>query len=151
VTDKYGNPWPMYRVSPANRLTPLQAVRRFCLDCVCGVSAEVELCPVEGCSLYPFRFGNYPANHQGAKTVLKPIRAKCVDCMPEPLKRGQVAVRDCERKSCPIHAYRMGTNPSLIGKRGKGVPIQKSGHCGPQIEDQPFPPCPTGSRLTPGI
>ena len=40
--------------------TPLQAIRRKCLDCVCGSPKEVELCVIPDCSLYPYRFGKRP-------------------------------------------------------------------------------------------
>jgi hypothetical protein len=40
--------------------TPLKAMRRKCLDCCCGPPKEVELCPVEGCSLFPYRLGKHP-------------------------------------------------------------------------------------------
>ena len=38
-------------------ITPLQAIRQKCLDCVWGDSKEVKLCPAETCPLFPFRFG----------------------------------------------------------------------------------------------
>ena len=37
--------------------TPLRAIKEKCLDCCCGSYIEVKLCPVEGCPLFPFRFG----------------------------------------------------------------------------------------------
>ena len=40
---------------------PLAAIRLKCLDCVCGATKEVELCPVKKCSLWPFRFGKRPS------------------------------------------------------------------------------------------
>ena len=40
--------------------TPMKAIRRRCLDCCCGSSQEVGLCPVHSCSLYPYRFGKRP-------------------------------------------------------------------------------------------
>ena len=83
TVDKYGNPWPKYRVYPPKILAPLKAVRNKCLDCCCESADEVRLCPVEDCSLWPFRMGVYPENHQGAKSVLKPIKLKCQDCIPE--------------------------------------------------------------------
>jgi hypothetical protein len=116
--DKYGNPWPKYRVYPPRILSPLQAVRHKCLDCCCESSQEVELCPVEGCLLWPFRFGRYPEGHRGPKTVLRPIKRKCKDCMPEAFKPGTRAVVDCEKKCCPIFPYRLGTNPKLKGTGG---------------------------------
>ena len=39
------------------RITPMKAIRLKCLDCCCGSSKEVELCPCENCPLYLFRFG----------------------------------------------------------------------------------------------
>lgn len=41
-------------------LTPIKAIRAKCLDCCCGSSKEVELCPIPDCSLYPYRFGRNP-------------------------------------------------------------------------------------------
>lgn len=37
--------------------TALKSIRLKCLDCSCGSSKEVELCPVTNCPLYPHRFG----------------------------------------------------------------------------------------------
>ena len=41
-------------------LTPMKAIRAKCLDCSGGNPNEVKLCPVEKCSLYPFRLGKNP-------------------------------------------------------------------------------------------
>lgn len=42
-------------------LTPLQAIRQNCLDCMCGNAAEVSRCPMESkCTLFPYRFGHNP-------------------------------------------------------------------------------------------
>lgn len=43
-----------------NRLTPIKAIRAWCLECVCGVASEVKLCPSEDCPLYPYRLGKNP-------------------------------------------------------------------------------------------
>jgi len=116
--DKYGNPWPKYRAYPPKINSPLKAVRHKCLDCCCESNAEVEKCPVESCPLHPFRFGTYPSSHRGTKSVLRPIREHCMDCMPESFKRGQTAVGHCEKKCCPIWPYRLGTNPKRKGQGG---------------------------------
>jgi hypothetical protein len=92
--------------------SPLRAVRAFCLDCCCDSSKEVELCPAETCPLWLFRFGSYPADHQGTKSVLRPIKARCKDCLPEE------PVRDCEKKLCSLWPYRLGTNPKRKGLGG---------------------------------
>lgn len=41
-------------------ISPLKAIRLKCLDCSCGSSNEVKLCPVAKCPLYPFREGHNP-------------------------------------------------------------------------------------------
>lgn len=42
-------------------LTPVRAIRRFCLDCMGGSSAEVARCTSVGCSLFGYRLGKKPA------------------------------------------------------------------------------------------
>ena len=41
-------------------MTPLKAIRAKCLDCCCGQSIEVKLCPIDDCPLYAYRFGRGP-------------------------------------------------------------------------------------------
>ena len=46
-------------------LTPVKAIRAKCLDCCCGSSNEVDLCPNDGvhsdlCPLYKYRKGHNP-------------------------------------------------------------------------------------------
>lgn len=42
------------------RISALKAIRLKCLDCCCGSSHEVKLCPCTKCPLYPFREGHNP-------------------------------------------------------------------------------------------
>lgn len=42
-------------------MTPLKAIRAKCLDCMCGQVYEVRKCPVNDCSLWPYRMGHRPA------------------------------------------------------------------------------------------
>ena len=44
----------------ADLRSPAKAIRAYCLDCTAGQTKEVELCPIERCPLYPFRFGKNP-------------------------------------------------------------------------------------------
>jgi hypothetical protein len=44
----------------AKVLTPLKAIRAFCLECCGGSRKEVELCSAEDCSLWLYRFGKRP-------------------------------------------------------------------------------------------
>ena len=47
-------------------MTPIQAIRKHCLDCCCGRSQVVKFCTCDGlnstrCHLWPYRFGMRPA------------------------------------------------------------------------------------------
>ncbi len=62
-------------------LTPLQAVRLKCLDCADGSRGEVKECAVQGCELWPYRFGRQPEEGvKAASTAARAIKAKCVAC-----------------------------------------------------------------------
>ena len=39
---------------------PVKVIRNKCLDCCGGSSKEVELCPIETCPLWRWRFGKNP-------------------------------------------------------------------------------------------
>ena len=41
-------------------LTPVKAIRAYCIECSGGMTKEVKLCPVENCPLYPYRMGKRP-------------------------------------------------------------------------------------------
>ncbi len=41
-------------------MSTLKAIRKKCLDCCCNSPQEVELCHIESCALYPYRFGKNP-------------------------------------------------------------------------------------------
>lgn len=43
------------------RLTPLTAIRSFCLECLAWSSDEVEKCTAPLCPLFPFRSGKEPS------------------------------------------------------------------------------------------
>jgi hypothetical protein len=41
-------------------MSPMDAIRRKCLDCCVGQQAEVRLCEAIACPLWPFRAGRHP-------------------------------------------------------------------------------------------
>jgi len=43
------------------RLTPVKAIRHFCISCSGHSTLEVRLCPAQNCELYPYRLGKNPA------------------------------------------------------------------------------------------
>lgn len=38
----------------------LKAIRKKCLDCVCGSRFEVRACPAKNCPLWEYRMGHRP-------------------------------------------------------------------------------------------
>jgi hypothetical protein len=87
-------------------MTPLKAIRKFCLSCYGGNTAEVSTCPDE-CELWALRSG------KGIKgeSTLKAIKKKCLWCM----NGSRQDVRDCPTKNCEIYIYRLGHNPARKG------------------------------------
>ena len=45
-------------------MTAIQAIRQYCIGCMCDDKNEVKNCPVVDCELYPFRLGRNP-NYKG--------------------------------------------------------------------------------------
>jgi predicted NAD/FAD-binding protein len=43
------------------RLTPIKAIRQYCIACSGGSRAEVANCEIDDCTLYPYRMGHRPA------------------------------------------------------------------------------------------
>jgi len=56
-------------------MTPMKAIRAKCLDCCCGSSNEVRLCPSEDCPLWPYRFGHNP-NRKGTGGKISTLTEK---------------------------------------------------------------------------
>ena len=48
-------------------LNKSQAIRRFCLECVCWQPIEVKKCTDPMCPLYAFRFGRDPSLNRSKK------------------------------------------------------------------------------------
>lgn len=49
---------------PGRFSTRAYAIRSKCLDCCCGCSREVALCPLTGCPHWPWRSGNGTRAHR---------------------------------------------------------------------------------------
>ena len=55
-------------------LTPIKAIRAKCIDCMCGLTHEVKLCPITDCSLWPYRMGHNP--NRAGKGGKPPIQVR---------------------------------------------------------------------------
>lgn len=47
-----------------DKLTPLKAIRRKCIECCNGQQVEVRRCTCENCPLYGYRMGHRPKDEQ---------------------------------------------------------------------------------------
>jgi hypothetical protein len=111
-------------------ITPRQAVRKHCIDCV-GRASEVRNCGGNGlwntngstyeCMFYKYRMG------KGRPTV-KLIHNFCIWC----IGTGERAVERCPSKTCPFLPYRMGRNPNKAHFKGRFVSSETPSHlrCG---------------------
>lgn len=56
------------------KLTPMQSIRKKCLDCCCNSYSEVRACSVNNCPLYPYRYGKRPKDsttHNNSTSIQK--------------------------------------------------------------------------------
>jgi hypothetical protein len=105
--------------------TPLQAIRKHCLECCNGSSNEVSLCVSKRCPLWTLRFGRKPTDEEVQEVAgcathpqedfktqaevatgsrLKAIRRRCLDCSGY----SQAEVSGCKFKACDLYPFRMG-------------------------------------------
>lgn len=89
-------------------MTPLQAIRAYCLDCCYGSAHEVKMCTIPHCELYPFRFGHNPnirlseeARKRKADSLLKNVHA----LNDSGIKRDSAidSPSACLNKNCAMH------------------------------------------------
>ncbi|MDA7857944.1 hypothetical protein N9A72_00440 [bacterium] len=83
------------------KLTPVKAIRQYCIECCNNQKLEVRLCTVaKDCPLYLLRMGKRPRDSR----PLKVIRKKCADCSGGLLKE----VKNCTFYNCQLYPYRFG-------------------------------------------
>ena len=116
------------RIQPT--LSPLKAIRKYCLDCCLGSPLEVRLCTAVDCPLHFRRFGRRPAKKQSL-TPIQAIRARCVDCCGHNI----AAPRKCEITDCYLYPFRLGKNPHRMGIGGLPHPNAVIGK-NPQLSGQ---------------
>lgn len=98
-------------------MTPLKAIRRFCIECVSS-AADVKECggdemlgqgdPNGQCWFYPYRMGR-------GRPSVKIIRKHCLECMGGSYK----LVAQCATFGCPVYAFRFGSNPNRARQNKK--------------------------------
>jgi hypothetical protein len=89
----------------SKRLTPGEAIRETCKDCVENLS-EIHKCGgdtlVTGpCPFYKYRLGR-------GRPSVKTIRRYCMYCMGGTSN----LVKECKTIKCPLYEFRLGKNPA---------------------------------------
>ena len=123
-------------MSDLKKLTPIGAIKIYCIECKGGDKTEVKKCEHLDCILYPYRTGKNP-NRKGlggaiatfnsnfqksavemakitqtdhVSRVLSPllsIRKDCLDCMGGQYK----LINECDDSGCAFHTFRFGKKP----------------------------------------
>jgi len=89
--------------------TPLEAIRRRCIDCTGGSHKAVRECEINDCDLFFYRM-------KKGRPKLKDIRRYCISCC-----NGQKSkVKECPVMKCSLWIYRLGKRPI------KDIPTQKT-------------------------
>ena len=89
-----------------NKLTPVKAIRKYCMWCMIGSSEEIKNCTSgDECILFIWRYGKRPTTKKRL-TPIKTIRKKCINC-----SETYEEIKTCEENDCPLHVYRMGKRP----------------------------------------
>ncbi len=104
------------------RLSPVEAIRRKCLECVCGDLAEIRNCTAtsDKCEIFPFRMGrghkpDWSHGHEKC-TRLQAIRKECIRvCM----NHHPNYVPGCPSVNCDLYCFRNGHWPVGSAIRSK--------------------------------
>jgi hypothetical protein len=96
-------------------MTPLKAIRRYCLWCANDQAQEVNLCPAARCPLHSYRFGKTPVVPN--PSPLGAIRKRCLDCVAGSYQD----VATCATASCALNMFRFGKNPNYGERKRTGA------------------------------
>lgn len=101
------------------RLTPMRAIRAYCVWCHNHQQALTKECPSIECDLYSRRMGreDKSVEVEYRLTTLKAIKFKCLDCS----SRSASAVNRCDRVDCRLHEYRTGKNKSFANRKAPSM------------------------------
>jgi hypothetical protein len=91
-------------------LSPLEAVRRYCLSaCMGGQRSLVAGCVDADCPFHPLRMKTIPEGF--TVRVVRVVRRFCLRCTVG----DREAVRRCTEKDvCPVWPYRVGVSPKKL-------------------------------------
>lgn len=109
-------------------MTPLRAIRLYCIDCCLGSYAEVRECQAESCPCWPYRHGHNPKKSKTGitatyvvdekMTAKKAVFARCLDC-------SQRRNSNCHIPDCVLYEVRHPQNPKNRPKTRSGSPLAR--------------------------
>lgn len=82
--------------------TRKRAIKYYCLECMGFIHAEVEVCTMPECPLFPYRLGKLPKN-KTAEDRKKDIRRHCLECC----SGDSEYIFNCPSLMCPVHPFRL--------------------------------------------
>lgn len=98
-------------------MSPLKAIRAFCLQCEGGSYAGVADCLDPDCPVREYRFGKPPAS--GKSRPLATVKKYCLDYCQGGSSRDEVVNCQGDKpllksfEPCPFFPFRLGRNPNV--------------------------------------
>ena len=87
-------------------ITPLRAIRKYCLWCCNEQFPEIKYCSATDCMFHSRRFG------RGGGRLLRLIRLKCLECSGNNMaERKRCRFYKGFDEQCVLYPYRMGKRP----------------------------------------
>lgn len=86
-------------------MTPLEAIRKRCLDCEADGYSAVKACDSKDCPLHKHRTGR-------GRASVRVIKAYCLWCSGGSIDN----LRLCPDGGCPLWPFRKGTNPNITAE-----------------------------------
>ena len=93
-------------------MTPLKAIRQYCIFCMNNQITEITKCTDKKCPLFNYRMNKNMSDPRISECKI--IKKYCLSCG----EGTHSSVRNCAEKECSLHPFRLGKNPNLTGCKG---------------------------------
>lgn len=131
-------------------MSPLQALRAHCLDCVAYQEKEVALCPAVRCPSWPFRMGANPWRKPASQARRQAARRTMAGLNARRRERGgaEMTASPSEHETAPLSAIGSGAAPiwaaELVGRSSNAARYRARGDGPEEVGVQ------SGGERTPG-
>jgi hypothetical protein len=100
-------------------ISPLRAIRSYCLDCCYGKANQIQICSHADCRIYKYRLGR--KQRGSAPSAIKSIGLHCAMCSCYSIND----VENCQNTGCQLYPYRMGKKSKKAVTGGNRIPFGK--------------------------